>query len=376
MALNQFEIACIFGETGITIDQNILLMQIMKDNFKKEGLVTLFHEKPFGDINGSGKHANWNLAYVKPDGSIKNLFKYSTKDNAKEVQTYKLFILIQLQAVLKYHKLYLSAIATPGNEIRLGGHEAPPRIFSVFLGEALANLLDGKQPPKVNNLRDLVTSLCFDVNQEDSDRNRTSPFAYTGKVFEFRALGSTQNASFPMSVVAATMTAEVNEVIKLLEGGKTVDQIIEQYTKDTVKIRFEGDGYSNAWKEEAKKRGLHVNEKFVDLYKFLDTEMDVFTKIGASTVEENEARTEIVKSNYMGEVNIEVDTLIYIARRHIIPQAYEYIKTISGSYPAGLNSFANKIIAKLETVVAGIESLENNKVHHSENLEGCQELRE
>lgn len=104
--------------------------------------------------------------------------------------------------------------------------------------------------------------------------------------------------------------------------------------------------------------------------------MDVFTKIGASTVEESMARTEIVKSNYMGEVNIEVDTLIYIARRHIIPQAYEYIKTISGSYPTGLNSFSNKIITKLEAVVTSIESLENNKANNSETLEGCQKLRE
>lgn len=145
---------------------------------------------------------------------------------------YKLFILIQLMAVLKNHKLYLSAIAIPpGNEIRLGGHEAPPRIFSVFCGTALSNLLDGKEPPKVENLRDLVPSLCYDANQENTDRNRTSPFAYTGRVFEFRALGSTQNAAFPMAVIAATMAAEVKEVVKLLESGRRIEDIISQYQK-------------------------------------------------------------------------------------------------------------------------------------------------
>ena len=188
-------------------------------------------------------------------------------------------------AGLRYHKLYLSAIACPGNEVRLGGHEAPPRIFSVFLGSALSNMLDGKEPPAVKNLRDIVGTISYDVNQENTDRNRTSPFAYTGRVFEFRALGSTQNASFPMAVIGATMAAEIQEVIKLLDSGKSLDDVIAHYNKETKVVRFEGDGYSKEWKEEAKKRGLHVNEKFVDLYKFLDTEQEVFTKVGACTEE-------------------------------------------------------------------------------------------
>jgi glutamine synthetase len=153
------------------------------------------------------------------------------------------------------------------------------------LGSALSNLLDGKEPPAVENLRDLVNALSYDVNQENTDRNRTSPFAYTGRVFEFRALGSTQNASFPMAVIGATMAAEIQEVIKLLDSGKKLDEIIALYTKETQVVRFEGDGYSKEWKEEAKKRGLHVNEKFVDLYKFLDSEQEVFVKVGACSPE-------------------------------------------------------------------------------------------
>lgn len=122
MAVNQFEIACIYGETGITIDQNVLVMQIMKEAYERHGLTALFHEKPFNHINGSGKHANYNLAYIKRDGSIKNLFKRSDSDTPMDTQIYKLFMLIQIMAVLRYEKLYMAAIATPGNEVRLGGH--------------------------------------------------------------------------------------------------------------------------------------------------------------------------------------------------------------------------------------------------------------
>lgn len=229
MAVNQFEIACIFGETGITIDQNMLMMQIMREAYARNGYTALFHEKPFNHINGSGKHANYNFAYIKKDGTIKNVFKQSDSDTELDTKIYKLFMLIQIMAVLKYEKLYMAAIATPGNEVRLGGHEAPPRIFSVFLGDAVSNMFEGKAPPTINNLRDKVNTLNFDVYQENSDRNRTSPFAYTGRVFEFRALGSTQNAAFPMAVIAATMAGEVAEVSKLLDNGKSVDDIIKSY---------------------------------------------------------------------------------------------------------------------------------------------------
>lgn len=304
------------------------------------------------------------------------MFKYSEKDSEYEKKIYKLYILIQLMAGLRYHKLYLSAIACPGNEVRLGGHEAPPRIFSVFLGSALSNMLDGKEPPKVQNLRDLVNALSYDVMQENTDRNRTSPFAYTGRVFEFRALGSTQNASFPMAVIGATMAAEIQEVIKLLDSGKSLDDIIAFYNKETKVVRFEGDGYSKEWKEEAKKRGLHVNEKFVDLYKFLDSEQEVFTKVGACSPEENEARAEIYKSNYMGEVLIEVDTLIYIARRNVLPHAFEYLKTVSSVPGVVLEGYGNDIKQKIEKVVSNINQLEKNKSAKSESLNGCQELRE
>lgn len=140
-------------------------MQIMKETFERYGLTVLFHEKPFRDINGSGKHANYNLAYVLKNGLIKNVFKKSSSDTPLDTLVYKLFMLIQLMAAMKHEKLYMTALATPGNEVRLGGHEAPPRIFSVFLGDGASNLLDGKPAPVVKNLREAINTLNYDVFQ-------------------------------------------------------------------------------------------------------------------------------------------------------------------------------------------------------------------
>jgi len=151
-------------------------------------------------------------------------------------------------ALLRNHKLFLSAIATPGNEIRLGGHEAPPRIFSVFLGTTLSNFLDGKDAPARNNLRETITHLNYNIRQENTDRNRTSPYAYTGNRFEFRSVGSSQNASFAMAVIAATLTKEINLVIDRLQKGESVASIIKDLTVQSKAIRFEGNGYSEEWK--------------------------------------------------------------------------------------------------------------------------------
>ena len=180
-----------------------------------------------------------------------------------------------------------------------------------------------------------------------------------------------------MAVIAASMADEVNNVIKLLEGGQSVDQIIDKYVVETRKIRFDGDGYSKEWREEAKRRGLYVNEKFADLYNFLDTEQELFTKIGVTTPEENVARAEIAKSKYMTLVEIEVDTLVYIARRHIIPHALKYLQGIAGDFEtAALKSYYRSVSDKIDSVVSEINKLEENKKAKSSELAGCQFLRE
>lgn len=162
-------------------------------------------------------------------------------------------------AIQRNHKLYLSSIAVPANELRLGGHEAPPRILSVFLGKTISAILDGTKLEQKKNLKEELIFLEEDVFQEDTDRNRTCPYAYTGNKFQFRAVGSSQNPAFPMAVIAATLTQEVNLAIERIQNGETVDHIIKDLLQQTRVIRFEGNGYSEEWVIEAKKRGLYVN---------------------------------------------------------------------------------------------------------------------
>jgi len=181
------------------------------------------------------------------------------KKQEEEVRLFRLFILLTLSALKNHSTLFFGAVAPPGNEIRLGGHEAPPRIISAFLGSTVGDIIDGKKPKEPANLKDNMPFLFQDVLQEDTDRNRTSSFPYAGHRFEFRALGSSQNAAWPMAVISATLSSEFQKVIKQLDEGKNTDDIINQLQKDTQAVRYDGNGYSQEWATEAKKRGLYVN---------------------------------------------------------------------------------------------------------------------
>jgi glutamine synthetase len=217
VAINQFEFCPLFLEAGKTIDQNMMLMEILKEAFARRGYEVLLHEKPFLNMNGSGKHHNWSLNYVDKDGKIVNLFKIPKA--GQDPTLFKLFVLINLAAVANNNKLYMGAIGTNGNELRLGGHEAPPRIISVFCGSAVSDVIDNKDPAKLLNLKETLPNVTYDLYQEDTDRNRTSPYAYTGNKFEVRAAGSSQNPSFIMATIAATIASEVNKVKARLDNG-------------------------------------------------------------------------------------------------------------------------------------------------------------
>jgi glutamine synthetase len=195
------------------------------------------------EINGSGKHANWSLGYVDADGKVKNLFAVPKKE--EDVKLFQLFILITLSALKNHNALYFASVAPPGNEIRLGGHEAPPRIISAYLGATVNAIVDGVAPPVRKNLKENLPFLPEDIFQEDTDRNRTSAFPYTGQKFEFRALGSSQNAAWPMAVISATLAKEMQVVEQKIDQGATIDQLIEQLREDTRPVRFDGNGYSH-----------------------------------------------------------------------------------------------------------------------------------
>ena len=222
-----------------------MLMEVLKEAFARRGFEVLLHEKPFLNMNGSGKHHNWSLNYVDKEGKIVNLFKVPKTD--QDATLFKLFVLINLAAIANNAKLYMGAIGTNGNEMRLGGHEAPPRIISVFLGSAVSNVIDNKKAADLLNFKESLPNVAYDLYQEDTDRNRTSPYAYTGNKFEFRAVGSSQNPSFIMATIAATIASEVNKVKARLDNGETLDAIIADLHARTRNIRFDGNGYSAEW---------------------------------------------------------------------------------------------------------------------------------
>ena len=245
VAPNQFELAPLFEEAGKTTDHNMILMEILKERFEDNGLVALFHEKPFANMNGSGKHHNWSLNCIDNAGKLVDLF--SVPRDPKKIDLFRLMILIQLKAIKDHTKLYLSSVASCGNEKRLGGHEAPPRILSVFLGEAVSKIIDGGELDERHNLREDIPNMTYDLLQEDTDRNRTSPYAFVGNKFEYRAVGSSQNPSFPMAVIAATLAKVMDSVITDMNNGVSLEAILKKLTEETRIVRFDGNGYSPDW---------------------------------------------------------------------------------------------------------------------------------
>ncbi len=239
-----------------------------------------------------------------------------------------MFVLVNLQAIVDYNQLYMAAISTHPNELRLGGHEAPPRIISSFLGDTVTDILDDKILTEATNLKEKVKTQ-FDVFAEDTDRNRTSPYAFAGNKFEFRAVGSSQNTSYPMAVIAATMARTIEKILAKIQKGTTVEQIIAELTETSRPARFEGNGYSKEWVVEAKKRGLYVNTEISEAIENMKTCAEVFNEIGAADKEVIQAKYKNVASNYTNTVCLEQRTLQVIISREILPRAFEFGKTMT-----------------------------------------------
>ena len=356
VAPNQFEFCPLFEEAGKTIDHNMILMEIMKETFHERGLEVLLHEKPFANLNGSGKHCNWSLNFVDEHGNLNNLFSIPKKK--EDVLLFRLFVLIQLKALLKNGPLHLAAVAPTGNELRLGGHEAPPRIISAFLGSTVSEILDNKEVHERMNLRDELPNLNYDINQEDTDRNRTSPYAYTGNKFEFRAVGSSQNVSFVMSVIAATIAKEVDAVNERLDKGEKIEEIMASLLEETKPVRFSGNGYSHEWVEEAKKRGLYVNEKFFENYENFKEAGKIFVELGLYKETELAARFNTMSSLYENTVKAESDCLLSIIGSEIVPRCYEFLKLVDReSSSKRINKRSAEFVELFDELLAKEENL-------------------
>lgn len=368
MAINQFEFCPLFEDVCKAIDHNMIMMEIIKEAFDRRGLVALFHEKPFNHLNGSGKHCNWSLNYIDEKGKPINIFKVPKQGTEKQKNLFKMFVLLNMQAIVNNGKLYMASISTHANELRLGGHEAPPRIISSFLGDAVTQILDDKNFNEIQNLKEKVGTR-FDVFQDDTDRNRTSPYAFAGNKFEFRAVGSSQNTSYPMAVIAATIAKEIDVVLAKLEKGQTIEAVIAELLETSKPARFEGNGYSKEWVEEAKKRGLYVNTEFSESINNLRDHSDVFVEIGAADKEVTKAKHNNSVALYTGTVALEEKTLQVILSREFIPRAYSYSQTLSSVNVEGVVNERSERFRAVFTEVIELENKLNENVNNQDGLD-------
>ncbi|MCD6556087.1 MAG: glutamine synthetase III [Bacteroidales bacterium] len=340
VAPNQFECAPIFEEANLANDHNQLLMKIMRKVAKKHRFNVLFHEKPFAGINGSGKHNNWSLA---TDTGI-NLLKPG--NTPKSNLLFLSFLINIITAVKKHNDLLRATIMSAGNQHRLGGNEAPPAIISVFLGSKLDDMLNKieQKVPEKKKSQDISANLKLDIAKipeillDNTDRNRTSPFAFTGNRFEFRAVGSNENNAGPLIALNTALTDQLikfkKEVDILINEGIKKDnavlRILRKYIKESKDIRFEGNGYSEEWTKEAKKRGLtNIREagKAFEAFISKDT-IDLYERNNVLNSKELHSRYEIRICEYVQKIQIEARILGDLAINHIIPTAIKYQNTL------------------------------------------------
>lgn len=373
----QFECAPIFEEVNIAVDHNTLLMDVMTKIAKRHKLKVLFHEKPFAGVNGSGKHNNWSLS----TNTGVNLLS-----PGKTPRTNLLFLTFFVNAIKAVHDhadLLRAAIASANNDHRLGANEAPPAIMSVFIGTYLSSVLDEieeRVTGKFTEQDEVILKLDIhkhipELMVDNTDRNRTSPFAFTGNKFEFRAVGSSANCASPMStlnsIMASTLIKFKEEVdAKIATGDKkeiAILQVLRAYIKSSRNILFEGDNYSEKWAQEAARRGLSNFKTTPEALDILAEEKTVamFEKLGIYTRRELEARHEIVLEEYVKKVQIEARILGYLATNHILPVAVKYqnelIKNVQGLQSLNLKPETYRAQLNLVEVISGhIQEINDN----------------
>lgn len=322
----QHEVACVYRNVNITTDNNHLLMLLMQDIAKKHGLRCLLHEKPFDGVNGSGKHNNWSV--VTNTGV--NLF--NPGQNPSENLPFLAALACTIKAVDEYADLLRMTTATAGNDHRLGANEAPPAIISMFLGEDLDKIIhtiiEGAELENIDKARfQTGVSVVPDFSKDNTDRNRTSPFAFTGNKFEFRAVGSSQSIAGPNTILNSILAYEMEEMADEIESGKEPMEVIKEFLSQHQRIIFNGDGYSKEWEEEAKRRGLPNRKNTVEAMECLLDEKNVkmFKHLGIYSEIELQARYEILLENYNKTIQVEALTALKMARNEIYPAALAYL---------------------------------------------------
>ena len=377
VAPNQFEIAPIYEEANLAVDHNSLLMDVMEKIAFRHHFKVLLHEKPFAGVNGSGKHNNWSLS---TDTGINLLSPGSTPMSNLQFLT---FFINTIKAVHDYEELLRASIASASNDHRLGANEAPPAIISVFIGEQLTHVLQelegvtkGKlSPQEKTQLKLNVIGKIPEILLDNTDRNRTSPFAFTGNKFEFRAVGSSANCANPMTVLNSIVAKqlidfkkEVDVLIskKDLKKDEAIFNVLREYIKTSKNILFEGNGYSEEWQKEAKNRGLSNNKTAPEALKARISKkaIDLFESLEVMNKIEIEARYEIEIEEYTLKIQIESRVLGDVARNHIIPTAVKYqnilienVKGLKDIYGDNFKIYAQEQLELIQDISKRIESI-------------------
>ena len=388
VAPNQFELAPIYEECNLAVDHNMLLMSLMRKVARNHGFRVLLHEKPFKGINGSGKHNNWSLG--TSDGTLLMAPGKTAEDNLRFIT----FVVNALMAVYHHNGLLKASIMSATNAHRLGAHEAPPAIISSFLGTQLSKVLDHLEESTSNDLVSLGSkqSMRLDIPQipelliDNTDRNRTSPFAFTGNRFEFRAPGSEANCASAMIVLNSAMAEQLiqfkKEVDEIIEKGEpkisAIIQIVRKYIKECKPIRFDGNGYSEEWKQEAARRGLDCETSCPLIFdNYLKPEsIKMFESTGVMNRKELIARNEVKWEMYTKKIQIEARVLGDLVMNHVVPVAIEYqTKLVDNAYKMKSLFPAEEAAALSSENIAIIKEIAEHTAYIKEHIDALVEAR-
>ncbi len=396
VAPSQHELAPIFTTSNIANDHNELTMEIMKKTAEKHGLVCLLHEKPFAGVNGSGKHNNWSLS----TNTGENLL--SPGKHPEDNLQFQIFLAAVVKAVDEYQDLLRATVASAGNDHRLGAHEAPPAIMSVYLGDDLGemveSIINGEEYVSHGKERMLTgVDVLADFKKDTSDRNRTSPFAFTGNKFEFRALGSALNIGCPNYMLNTMVAEQLSQFYVELKDAENMDKAVRSLVKNVLsehhRIIFNGDNYTEEWAEEAKRRGLLNLKSLPEAFShFMDRKnVELFVKNKIVTESEYRARYEIELETYCKQLNIEALTMIDMARKKITPAVTAFIKemtdaalakkALSADIPTSVEeglvkSLSNKLVCFVKMTAELEDAVMNARAHREDCLAYATYFRE
>ena len=384
VAPGQHEIAPIFAPADAALDSNFLVMDVLKSTATKHGLACLLHEKPFAGVNGSGKHNNWSLG---TDNGV-NLFKPGKEPN-KNLQ-FLCVLACLMEAVNKHALLLRAAASNTGNDHRLGANEAPPAIISIYMGDQLGEIVDAivagvpfdQLPCAEVGTLDLGVSTLPVLPKDPTDRNRTSPFAFTGNRFEFRMVASSVSIGDANTVMNSMIAESFNKACDALEGAEDFEKAAIDYIYKTMKenknIVFNGNGYSDEWVEEAAKRGLPNVKSIVDAIPAYTDEssIEMFAKLGVMTKRELEARREIKLEEYAGLINIEARTMIDMAAKLYIPSVIAYVNSVASSMSTVKSAYAQADTTAQQTILVKASSLLADTQQALDNLKAVTDAAE